>query len=161
MATLVLTIDMPSPSFRERKDSLMAAIEERVGILGQQLYDTVRVKLSGAVLNVGTGALLGSVMLSAVAATGLAFETFVEIPSDSPQWLIGMTHEYGGTSAYVIEPINTQALHFMVGGSSVFARRVNHPPAIERSYMRSSLDEMSQSIMDGIQETVNSVWGAA
>jgi hypothetical protein len=159
MPLLSLQIEKPTPSLYERKDALMAAIEEQVGILGHQLYQTVEGKLSGSVLNVGTGALLNSVMLSAVAATGLAFETFVEIPDASPEWLIGMTHEYGGTSAYVIEPIEKQALSFVVGGTRVFARRVNHPPAQERSYLRSSLDEMAESIRDGIQETVNAVLG--
>ena len=161
MATLAFHIEMPTPTLRERKASLMAAIEERMGILGQQLYDTVAMKLSGGVLNVGTGALLGSVMLSAVMATGLAMETFVEIPEGSPEWLIGRVHEYGGAGFYPIEPVNAQALRFVVGGAVVFARHVNHPPALERSFLRSSLDEMAESIMAALQETIDGVLGVA
>ena len=161
MATLVLNIEFPSPSLRERKDSLMAALEARIGILSQQLYDTVQGKLHGGVLNVGTGALSASVLLSAVAITGLAVESFVEIPEGSPQHIIGHVHEYGGQGFYEILPVDAQALHFIVGGSSVFARRVNHPPAIERSFLRSSLDEMTESIFEGLQETVTAVLGGA
>ncbi len=159
MPFLHLTIENPSRSLIERKDTLMAALEERVGLLGEQLYDTVRGKLSGGVLNTVTGVLLNSVVLNAVAATGLAFETFVEIPEDSPQHLIGLVHEEGGAGYYLILPVVAQALHFVVGGSEVYARRVNHPPAIERSYMRTSLEEMAESIRDSIQETVNAVLG--
>lgn len=161
MPSIVFTLQMPTPTLRERKASLMAAVEEKLGILGQQLYDTVAGKLSGGVLNIGTGALLGSVILSAVAVSGLAMETFVEIPDGSPEHLIGMVHEYGGQRYYPIDPINAQVLRFIVGGSVVFARHVeNHPPALERSYLRSSLDEMTEAIYTELQSTIGEVLGS-
>ena len=160
MPSIVFTLQMPTPTLKERKASLMAAVEEKLGILGQQLYDTVAGKLSGGVLNIGTGALLGSVILSAVAVSGLAMETFVEIPEGSPEHLIGMVHEYGGQGYYSIDPINAQVLRFIVGGSTVFARHVNHPPALERSYLRSSLDEMTEAIYTELQSTIGEVLGS-
>ena len=160
MATLAFHLEMPNPSLAERKDLLMAAIEEKVGILGQQLYDLVAAKLSGGVLNIGTGALLSSVMLAAVGVTGMAVGTFVEIPEDSPQYLIGKVHEYGGAGYYPIEPVNAQALRFIVGGTLVFAKHVNHPPAIERSFLRSSLDEMTETVYAELQSTIGEVLGA-
>ena len=161
MATFALHLEGDLTVLRRKKESLMAAIEERMGILGQQLYDKVAMKLSGEVLNVGTGALLGSVVLSAVEIAGGAMETFVEIPEGSPEWLIGRVHEYGGEGYYPIEPINAQALRFIAGGTLVFAKHVNHPPALERSYLRSSLDEMMGEVMAGLQETVDGVLEAA
>ena len=161
MATLVYRLESPSPTLIERKETLMAAIEERMGILGQQLYDLVAGKLSGGVLQLRTGALLDSVMLSAVISTGVAFETFVEIPEESPQHLIGAVHEYGGQGYYLIEPVNAQALRFVVGGQRVFAKRVNHPPAIERSFMRSSLDEITETVYAELDSVIGEVLEAA
>jgi len=157
MATIVLTLDGNRAVFPEKNVALMAALEERVGILGQQLYDTVMLKLSGGVLAMQSGALAGSVVLSAIESTGMAFESFVEIPEGSPQHLIGHVQEYGGEKWYLILPVNAQALRFVVGGSEVFARRVNHPPLPERSFLRSSLDEMTAAVYEGLQETIDEV----
>jgi len=157
---IVFKLEGDLAALQSKKRTLMAAIEERVGILSQQLYETVQAKLSGGVLNVGTGALLSSVILSAVAVTGLQVSSFVEIPDDSPQHLIGCVHEFGGNGYYIIEPVNAQALRFIVGGSVVFAKHVNHPPAIQRSFMQSSLDEMTETIYAELESAINEVLAA-
>lgn len=143
-----------------KTDTLMAAFAAQMDTLGQQLYALVADKLSGGVLKVQTGELLRSVMLNALAITGMQFETSVEIPESSPQWIVGMTHEYGGTGYYQILPVNAQALRFMVGGNPVFAKSVNHPPAVERSFLRSSLDEIQAEVYADLSKTATEVLGA-
>ena len=53
--------------------------------------------------------------------------------------------------------MNKKALAFMLGGKQVFARRVQHPPIQERSFMRSSLEEMRPGIIAGLEETIQEI----
>ena len=64
--------------------------------------------------------------------------------------------EYGGkTAAHEILPDKGNVLAFLVAGAMHFARRVEHPGSIipERSYLRSSLDEMSADIVAALAAT--------
>ena len=49
-----------------------------------------------------------------------------------------------------------KALAFVVGGKQVFAARVNLPAVTmpERSYLRSSLAEMTEEIVEGLSDSV-------
>ena len=51
-------------------------------------------------------------------------------------------------------------LRFETAEGVVFARKVNHPPAKERSYLRSSLAEMEDEIYAQLDETVARVLGS-
>ncbi len=65
--------------------------------------------------------------------------------------------EYGGrVNIPEIVPRRAQALHFTIGGRSVFAKRVRaHSVTIpERSYMRSSLREKQADIVAGLNRAV-------
>lgn len=166
MATLVWSVDnvraeqglLEFGELVERKQlRLMEAIEEKVGILTEQMYQMVEDKLSGGVLNVVTGALLSSVVLNAIQVSGMSFEGSVEIPEGSPEHLIGLVHELGGEGYYIIEPVNAQALAFVVDGKLVITRRVNHPPALQRSFLRSTLDEMGDYIFEELNQTATEV----
>ena len=55
--------------------------------------------------------------------------------------------------AHEIVPVKGQALAFMVGGVLRFARKVEHPGSLipERSYLRSTLDEMSGDIVAALR----------
>jgi phage gpG-like protein len=64
--------------------------------------------------------------------------------------------EYGGkTGAHEILPDKAKALAFLVAGAMRFARKVEHPGSVipERSYLRSSLDEMSDEILAALAAT--------
>ena len=66
-------------------------------------------------------------------------------------------HEFGGTiPPHQIVPDKAKALAFAVGGKQAFAARVNLPAISmpERSYMRSSLAEMTDEIRQGLSEAV-------
>ncbi len=69
--------------------------------------------------------------------------------------------EYGGkTGAHEILPVKGKVLAFLVGGAMRFARRVEHPGSVipERSYLRSSLDEMSAEIVAALAATPAETW---
>ena len=63
------------------------------------------------------------------------------------------------TKAHIIEATNAKALSFPFGGKQAFFTRVNHPgsdiPA--RSYLNSSLDDMSDDIVDGMGDAVSEI----
>ena len=66
-------------------------------------------------------------------------------------------HEFGGkTPAHDIYPDKAKALAFMIGGKQVFAKVVHHPGSQmpERSFLRSSLSDMRQEILDGLEFAV-------
>jgi phage gpG-like protein len=128
-------------------DSLAAALVDK--IVGE--------KLSGGVLQLGTGALAASIGAD------------VEIDSDVITVTVGSSgvkyaaiQEYGGkTPAHEILPVKGQALAFVVDGVQRFARSVQHPGSQipERSYLRSSLDEMSDQILAELSQAADDAWG--
>ena len=72
--------------------------------------------------------------------------------------------EYGGkTAAHEILPAKAQALAFVADGAPRFARKVDHPGSLipERSYLRSSLDEMSGEIVAALAEAATEAWERA
>ena len=59
-------------------------------------------------------------------------------------------------------PSKAQALAFVAGGALRFARKVEHPGSMipERSYLRSSLDEMSGEIVAALADEATETPGA-
>ena len=101
-------------------------------------------KLSGQVLHVRSGALRQSINYR-VSGTGSSITA--EVFSHGVPY--AAIHEFGGhTKPHKIEAIHAQALHFLMGGKDIFVKSVNHPGSVmpERSYMRSSLQEMLPEI---------------
>ncbi len=110
-------------------------------------------KLNGQVLNRISGRLARSITQKVTQGPGTIVAR-VFSTGDVPYAAI---HEFGGTtSPHVILPKKAAALAFVVGGKQIFARKVNHPGSKmpERSFMRSSLKDMSTEISMGMKETV-------
>lgn len=63
--------------------------------------------------------------------------------------------EFGIYHEYTIEPFNKKALRFMIQGNAVFARKVVHPGLTARPFMEYGLQEMSDEITAGLQDTLN------
>jgi hypothetical protein len=136
---------------RSMPDRVRAALLKRVSALAVQLADRVRRKLSGEVLNVRTGNLRASIFED-VEQTATSVVGRVGSSGDVKYSRI---HEYGGTiPAHEVVPVKAQALSFIMGGKRVFFRRVQIPAIQmpERSYLRSSLEEMRPAIVAGLQE---------
>jgi phage gpG-like protein len=131
------------------KPKAETAIAREAFRLAIELQGRVKEALSGEVLNVQTGFLRAHVFqdveTSPDAVVGQVFTSGVKYAA---------VHEYGGQSAYVIEPKTAKALRWFSGGSPVFRKKVVHPPAKERSFMRYSLREMRDEIIKRMSAAV-------
>ena len=141
--------------------ALAAALAAKASELAAALADMVRNdKLSGAVLNERTGALKASIMAE-VSADGAGVLASVGSVGEVKYAAI---QEYGGkTGAHEILPAKARALAFVAGGGLRFARAVEHPGSLipERSYLRSSLDDMSGEIVATLADAAAEVWDRA
>ncbi len=144
----------------EKAASMEQVVLDWADYCAATLLMTIQEKLSGEVLHIRSGDLIRSLVLNAAQVTGLGVQSSVEIPKTSEAWIYGMAHEYGGTGFYEILPKQADLLAFVAGGEQVFARRVNHPPAKERSYMRSSLLEKQEDFFAELQAMVAEVIAA-
>jgi phage gpG-like protein len=141
--------------------ALTAALSAKAAELAAALADMVKNdKLSGGVLNARSGALRDSIAasVSADADGGVA-----SVGSEGDVKYAAI-QEYGGkTSAHEILPVKAQALAFVIGGAQLFARRVEHPGSLipERSYLRSSLDDVRDEIVAALAEAATETWERA
>jgi hypothetical protein len=145
---------------RSKKELLNEALLETIGDLTTQLYELVEANLSGGVLERQTGALAQAVEVQAAAFVGAVCQSSVFIDESSEQWIIGMTHEYGGLGYYIILPKEASVLAWEGPEGMIFAHKVNHPPAKQRSFLNSALAEMEGQIVDEIKTTIAAVMAA-
>ncbi len=158
---LSLSID-GAEALQARLDAFPAAVlsdlTAKAQDLANALADKVKFeKLSGEVLNVRSGALIASIGAE-VASGGDEVSASVGSYGDVKYAAI---QEYGGkTAAHEILPAKGNVLAFLVAGAMHFARRVEHPGSVipERSYLRSSLDEMSAEILAALAATPAETW---
>ncbi len=141
--------------------ALTAALSAKAAELAAALADMVKNdKLSGAVLNTRSGALRDSI---AASVSTDADGVLASVGSEGDVKYAAI-QEYGGkTSAHEILPVKAEALAFVIGGAQVFARRVEHPGSLipERSYLRSSLDDMRDEIVAALADAATETWERA
>ena len=134
--------------------AVQAALTVKVRSLALRLEAWVKTrKLNGQVLNRITGRLARSIQNKVETA---AHFVLARVFSSGDVKYAGI-HEFGGkTAPHIIEPKKANVLAFTVGGEERFARRVNHPGSKmpERSYMRSSLRDMSTTISTEMKQAV-------
>jgi hypothetical protein len=161
MGTFAIHLDTNAPELAEKLRGkaaiLKAAVDGKMEQLSALMYQTVEDKLNGGVLQRQSGVLADSVVDNGLAYIGGVADASVEIPEGTPEHLIGEVHEYGGTSYYPIDPVNAQALAFVFGGGLRFFKHVNHPPALQRSFMISTLDEIAPVALDELEAEVQGV----
>ena len=158
---LSLSLD-GAEALQARLDAFPAALATGLAAKAQDLAsalaDKVKFeKLSGEVLNARSGALRDSISAE-VASDDDEVSASVGSYGDVKYAAI---QEYGGkTGAHEILPDKAKVLAFLVGGAMRFARRVEHPGSVipERSYLRSSLEEMSDEILAALAATPNETW---
>ncbi len=144
----------------EKETAMESTLLDWADFCAASLLMRVQEKLAGEVLHIRSGDLIRSLVMNAAQASGLGVESSVEIPRTSEAWIYGMAHEYGGTGFYEILPKQADLLAFVAGGEMVFAHKVNHPPAKERSYMRSSMTEKTEEFYAELQKMVAEVVAA-
>lgn len=132
--------------------AIQQALKLKVTVLALKLENLVKTgKLNGQVLNRISGRLARSINNKVVvAATSVKAHVF----SSGDVKYAGI-HEYGGkTQPHLILPKKANVLSFVMGGKQVFARAVQHPGSKmpERSFLRSSLRDMSVEISTGLKQ---------
>jgi phage gpG-like protein len=126
--------------------AVTAVVAAKSAALAGQLLERARQKLSGAVLQPRSGALAASLGVDGPTLTADAVVTTIFAGGDLKYAAI---QEYGGvTSPHDILPSRAKALAFMTSAGEVFAKLVHHPGSRipERSYLRSSLADMAETI---------------
>lgn len=135
-------------------DKVQESLKAKFEGLIRALETKVEENLSGRVLGTKSGRLRGS-LVGGVEQLGQTLVGFVAIEGDEEVVKYGMAHEYGGRGFYEILPVNKRVLVFKSEAGVVFTKRVWHPPAIERSYLRSELKESEESIVAGLGEALD------
>jgi phage gpG-like protein len=159
---LTLSIDGVD-ALRTRLDAYPAALVSELAAKAQELAgalaDKVKhQKLVGEALESRSGALAASIAAE-VAGDG---EDVVATVGAFGDLKYAAIQEYGGkTGAHEILPSKGGVLAFVAEGAMHFARRVQHPGSLipERSYLRSSLDEMSAEIVAALAAAASESWG--
>jgi phage gpG-like protein len=153
----MITVQVDDTQVVARLTSLPGRLRQlllaKISTLAVQLAARVRQKLSGEVLNVRSGDLRASIF-ERVSSTSTSVAATVGSSGDVKYAAI---HEYGGLiPAHDILPNKAEALAFVWQGKQQFFRRVHIPDVQmpERSYLRSSLAEMSGDIRTGLQAAV-------
>jgi phage gpG-like protein len=154
-------LDETSARFDAYPAALQAALGAKATELAAALADLVKDnKLSGAVLNAGSGALRDSIGAS---VTADAEGVLASVGSEGDVKYAAI-QEYGGkTSAHEILPVKGDVLAFVAGNGQHFARRVEHPGSLipERSYLRSSLEDMKDEILAALADCAADAWESA
>lgn len=131
---------------------IVEEVAKKVRLLTLELQrHVVADKLQGQVLKHRSGALGRSIQMDVRrqgdSTTGKVFS--------SGDVKYAAIHEFGGrTPPHDIYPVKAEALAFTIGGQDIFAKVVHHPGSVipERSFMRSSLADMTDQIIAGLRE---------
>jgi phage gpG-like protein len=158
---LTLSVDGVD-ALRTRLDAYPTAVASELAAKAQELAgalaDKVKYeKLAGQALQSRSGALAASIAAE-VSGDGEDVAATVGSFGDIKYAAI---QEYGGkTGAHEILPSKASVLAFVADGAMHFARRVEHPGSLipERSYLRSSLDEMSAEIVAALAAAASESW---
>jgi phage gpG-like protein len=160
---LTLVVD-GADALQERLDAYPAALTSDLAAKAQELAsalaDKVKYeKLAGEVLASRSGALAASI----VAEVSGDREDIIATVGSFGDVKYAAIQEYGGkTGAHEILPGKAAVLAFMAGGVMHFVGEVEHPGSVmpERSYLRSSLDEMGAEIVAALAATASESWEA-
>ena len=154
-------LDETSARFDAYPAALQAALGAKATELAAALADLVKDnKLSGTVLNPGSGALRDSI---AASITANSDGVLASVGSEGDVKYAAI-QEYGGkTSAHEILPVKDDVLAFVAGDGQHFARRIEHPGSVipERSYLRSSLEDMKDEILATLASAAAEAWESA
>src|SRR6202453_1004868 len=138
--------------------ALASDLADKAHKLASALADKVKYeKLAGDVLFSRSGALAASIAAE-ISGDGEDVAATVGSFGDVKYAAI---QEYGGkTGAHEILPSKASVLAFVADGAMHFARRVEHPGSLipERSYLRSSLDEMRAEIIAALAAAASEGW---
>jgi phage gpG-like protein len=138
--------DSKSGALAAMPERIRAALSAKAGALAAELQAKIQQKLSGDALAGSIGVTIDD------SSAGLSVDIVT-----SADVKYAAIHEFGGTiPPHEILPDKAKALAFFVGGKQTFAARVLMPTVTmpERSYMRSSLAEMTDEVRNELTGAV-------
>ena len=133
-------------------DRLLGRLSEKINSANKLLADKIRANLSGAVLNIRSGKLIGTVRETPVTITGGIVEGGITV--GGPEAPYGAVHEHGGTRPYIITPVNKAYLRFVVDGKQIFTKLVRREPALKRAFVEPARLELESEIQAAIRSAV-------
>jgi phage gpG-like protein len=147
-----------------RFDAYPAALQIALGAkatdLAAALTDLVKNKLSGGVLNTGSGTLRDSI----AASVTLGADGVLASVGSEGDVKYAAIQEYGGkTSAHEILPVKGDVLAFVGRNGQHFAHRIQHRGSVipERSFLRSSIEDMKDDILAALASAAAEAWESA
>jgi phage gpG-like protein len=139
-------------------DAVVAALADQAETAQADLEARIRGKLSGEVLHVRSGALLGSINTEVEDDDGS-----INITAGSSGVPYAAILEHGGkTAAHEIVAVKAKALAFLMGGARVFAKSVHHPGSLIRAYayLSGTLDEAAGDMEANLTHAIYAALGA-
>lgn len=143
----------------ELPDALVRRVEGAVGRMTLALSRTVLGKLSGAVLNNKTGKLAAAIRKGTYTVHEPARGRIVGVVgvrgADKNTAIAAGAQEYGASiAARIVEGKQAGKLKFQIGGKDLYRVRVKIPNVTipERSFLRSSLEQLRPAIQAAINE---------
>jgi hypothetical protein len=112
MSTFAIHLDIDDSAtqadLQAKRGTLMAAIEETMGTLGEELWGLARGKIAPVIrTEIGQG-IFDSIQLAAAAFVDQVCSTSVFIePSGQPSYIVAYVREFGGEKWYDIYPLET------------------------------------------------------
>ena len=129
-------------------DKLRSSLGRTVTRLAIEFERNVKLKLSGQYLKVRSGIGRASIHHQVTStATG------VTATVDTNVFYMKIQHE-GVPHSWEIRPKSARALAFEVGGKTVFAQRVIHPPLPPHPFLTDTLKEMTPYIREQIDAAI-------
>lgn len=143
----------------ELPDKLVARVDRAVGTMTLALLRVVVGKLSGGAINSKSGKLLAAVRRGTYKVHEPARGRIVGVVgvkgADKQTMIAAGVQEYGASiAARVVEARDARALKFQLGGADFYRGKVQLPNITvpERSFLRSSLEQMRPSIQAAIND---------
>jgi hypothetical protein len=144
-------------TLQQKGPRIVEVLAQKITYLNLKLQaHIVAEKLSGQVLNHRSGRLAGSVVAQPTVAEGTSLVGQVTAAS-GPAWY-GRLHEYGGS--FIGARVNLKHPPHMVRRARGERVMTGSPYGIffpERSFMRSSIDDMREEILDQLRLTMRAV----
>jgi hypothetical protein len=154
--------DITLKYLEEMPDKLVKRVHECIGVWALNVQRAVLSKVGGGLLKSRSGKLYAAIARGTRTVHEPARGRIVGIVglknADKGTYIAAGANEYGASiAARVIEARDRRALKFQVGNSNVFAARVQLPNITvpERSFMRSSLEQMKPQIIAAIDKAAN------
>lgn len=136
--------DQLSANLENASDRVALRLREKVESLQHLLADKIRANLSGEILQIRSGKLLGSVRELPLEVNGLIVEGPVQV--GGPDMPYGAVLEHGGVKSYDIVPVTKKYLAFVVGGKQIFTKLVHRNPLLARHYVGLAVEAVSPEV---------------